>query len=1756
MPKTPPILPPRKGIRSASTGRDESASVTTWQRWEQQWEQPAKKGVWPSHWRFPMIRPGRESWNRRVKVDGLPVELLDALYWAGHGASRDRKGRSLRWIGPYYPGPEAGTRQASVISDANHESNIKICVLDEQQTNTFNMVDFSTQQMKTQEWTVTVYEYINEEWTRVTDRVPCGEVPEWNQESQTRILVFAPGDAVTEDEEEAPADDAPPDEAPPSGGGAGDDTMDDPPPDDGEKQDDGEELEEIPEEIHQDTTFLDPPQAGHGTTYYATDSSCLGKESEQAPTCNAVLPEHDSPNATPGEDSTRGRALSDDSIVGPFQTVDQVGDHPACAVNPSQELLKPKRESTQHVPLSPSSDDEDDDVKVTYDQPGAGPPLMAAMYSADVSSVTMSKGEKHAFVSGLSIMNEQDHVLTALVSNTPLNAVHMVVVTESGLAWERPDVEVLQMESEWQKTRKKLMHIISKKPPGLLVAMFDQVPTPEVLHDLWDEMDLHGSGVIVMSPRHIPHTIPDAIVEMRGDLTVYLGGKQMDEVRQDLLDWEHLGIAPRCFADAKSLEMLELLSKRSEERYLNSYTRTCFVGETIEDDEEDDAPLMELEQFDDSLSPMEQEQLHLDQLALPGSMDEQKRRALWRKLPQRTRIAIRRLHRQFSHPAPQTLRSILKAGRAPPELIEAARLVRCQACEDSKPKPRDHPVGNKFLFEFNACMGMDVAEARDHAGNKFSVLSFVDIATGFHVARVVKEGGGMPTSESCATAMMEAWVSWAGWPKQCTMDRGVHNRGEMQKLLAAHGCEVIYAPLETPSAIGKVERAQGIMKAMLRKVVHDTECIGAKDFGIVLQEVLVAKNTMTRSNGYSPSQWVLGKNPRAPGSVTDLDEAGNLGVIETAWDPSAKFYLNHQSRMAAQKAFVHLDTSSRIARALTRNAAVQGNLEYQVGDVVVYRRDTQQGGTQWSTACRVIGIDAHQGVWLLHEGVPILCAANKVRTANEAEALAYSLLHNIPVLPDVIVSGPQQQKYVRVADAPEEAASSSARGVKRSGSPVGPQSDPFETKDKTGGKTSRAAPKTPGALEGDVMMAELEGRDHWRIGDTCAIRVHVEPRYAEYSPAFDGEVPEGFSAVAPCKVRKRFTDGSVKDCETYFCSNVATRVESRPWTGFTVFRRAQDPWEAMDILEKSSTSGAKYGAFIAQRMTNEDSQEGKVARTLDFAQASDAVRAGMHGAREREWQKYKSFDATVVISGEEKQKLLAQGHRPIPSKWVDTVKNAHEAHKPDFEPVYKARLVSCGNFEKVEKGEVRCDSPTSEPESHLVLASCASSLRWRLLSADITNAYFQSEPLTRLLLMSQPRGGLTQYDPEIPEDALLMCRVPIYGTKDAGRGFYLRMHGEIIKAGFLPSSVSPAMYYKVNEEKKLEALLCTHVDDLLFCHDGQKGKKAIDDLLGRFSVGKIEETSFRYCGRRFAQDENFSVSVDVQENTKGLRPIRVDEGRRPSDTLTSGELTSLRSVVGSLAWIARYGRPDLAYRVNDLQKNCNPKGTVSALKEANKTVELALQNVDFKFTFPANHLDWTKDLAVVTFSDASFAGEAGYKSQQGRLHYLVNASDLGTGKHRFHLIGFSSSTMKRVCRATLQAEAYALQSAIESGDKIRALLCELFGKTTIKGDWHLECQKAMKHMYYSDCRSLTDHLQSEVPRKIQDKRLGIELAALRQGIWADGELTHQKYSPYGDEVAWIDTGRQLADCLTKSMRPDYLVKVLDANVMDTTVIDV
>ena len=50
--------------------------------------------------------------------------------------------------------------------------------------------------------------------------------------------------------------------------------------------------------------------------------------------------------------------------------------------------------------------------------------------------------------------------------------------------------------------------------------------------------------------------------------------------------------------------------------------------------------------------------------------------------------------------------------------------------------------------------------------------------------------------------------------------------------------------------------------------------------------------------------------------------------------------------------------------------------------------------------------------------------------------------------------------------------------------------------------------------------------------------------------------------------------------------------------------------------------------------------------------------------------------------------------------------------------------------------------------------------------------------------------------------------------------------------------------------------------------------------------------------------------------------------------MTNAQRMALRSVIGSLAWVARASRPDLAYRVNALQQAL-VKTTVETLRDAN-----------------------------------------------------------------------------------------------------------------------------------------------------------------------------------------------------------------------------
>ena len=419
--------------------------------------------------------------------------------------------------------------------------------------------------------------------------------------------------------------------------------------------------------------------------------------------------------------------------------------------------------------------------------------------------------------------------------------------------------------------------------------------------------------------------------------------------------------------------------------------------------------------------------MELDGVDIPNlPIKEAERRAGWRKLPQKARIATRRLHRHFGHVPQKVLLNLLRSARVSKEYLDAVKYFRCIECEETAPRRTCHKtVGMSLIMP---CLGYsDVLEILDADGAKYQVLNVICLGTCFQLAEVVRSGPGQPTSARCLEAIKKRWISWAGNPNTVQCDWGLHSRGILAQNMSSQGIKVYHAILETPEAIGRVERHGGVLKCMARKVIAQTQARGEVENQSVLDESWLAKNSLLRNGGYSPSAWVLGKAPREAPSLVSEDQFADLGATEDQVDPESRFAFQHKARLEAKKAFIHLDTSKRVQRARLRSAKPIPQ-RYSVGEVVCFRRDSQPGRTTWSPASRVIGHEGNenQNVWALCESIPVLVSAQNMRPAGDAEALAHAILHGHSIIPEAIVRG--QQEFEDAAAVPPEDSTAPAEG--------------------------------------------------------------------------------------------------------------------------------------------------------------------------------------------------------------------------------------------------------------------------------------------------------------------------------------------------------------------------------------------------------------------------------------------------------------------------------------------------------------------------------------------------------------------------------------------------------------------------------------------------------------------------------------------------------------------------------------------------------
>ena len=813
-----------------------------------------------------------------------------------------------------------------------------------------------------------------------------------------------------------------------------------------------------------------------------------------------------------------------------------------------------------------------------------------------------------------------------------------------------------------------------------------------------------------------------------------------DELIQGFQNWSMY----RQLDDVLNWEFCQWIRDWSLERELEDQMSVAFPAEIIEEAQEHggnwdavDGP--EDVALQDPVEDLTQEETLLDEVDIPGlPEDESERRRSWRKLPQRVRIAVRRLHRAFGHVPKSVMVNLVRAAKVSKEFVDAVKLHRCETCEKTSAQKPTHKVTLPSDYTFNHTLGIDVLELTDVTGQKYQVLNMVCIGTCFQQAEVVKVGAGQASSRSCLDALMKRWFSWAGHSVAIMCDRGLHNRGVLQQYMDEHNIQVHHVPLESPESLGRVERHGGLLKALFRRVCTEVGACTKEQVESCITQVLSVKNDSARVGGFSPSQWVLGRAPRGAASLMSEEDHAQLGAIQARHDPSSIFALQHLARIEAQKAFVHLDCSRRVQRALTRNASVFDR-EFNIGDLVTFRRDNQRGGTSWSPTCRVIGHENQKNIWLLCGNVPVLVASHNIRIASPSEALAQSVLNGEPVIPYKIINDTGQQAFLDarqsdevevVREGPRHAVDVEVvhEDIADSALPPIPE-EPDDEWDIRPGFFEEDEEEDTGPMEEDIFSPSRtpERRvERPRPGDgdhERNVRPRVESHLQPESERGSSLVPSRRDSFVPDSTPSGSVLGPLSSPSASSWPLRRELLNDLPHQLRPHLERARER-DSERSPEERQEARALFASFLSQEVDGvpEDEELGKkVLKSIHYESAPPDVQKTIMDARTKEWNKFLEFAAVVEISKEDAERLIAEGHQCIPSKWVDVDKNQFMKGRTDQEyvPKFKSRLVSCGNFE-VSEG-LRSDSPTADTEAHNILCCWAAIQGAQLHSADVAS---------------------------------------------------------------------------------------------------------------------------------------------------------------------------------------------------------------------------------------------------------------------------------------------------------------------------------------------------------------------------------------------------------------------------------------------------
>ena len=369
----------------------------------------------------------------------------------------------------------------------------------------------------------------------------------------------------------------------------------------------------------------------------------------------------------------------------------------------------------------------------------------------------------------------------------------------------------------------------------------------------------------------------------------------------------------------------------------------------------------------------------------------------------------------------------------------------------------------------------------------------------------------------------------------------------------------------------------------------------------------------------------------------------------------------------------------------------------------------------------------------------------------------------------------------------------------------------------------------------------------------------------------------------------------------------------------------------------------------------EKAMAAKLKKEVSYKNLDETARILFKKAIEKEIKNNIETGAYVVLSPTESERIRREKEdKIVKSRYVLTEKGIEEedVDKARCEGVLmvddgpsskkaKARHVMKG-FSEENSEYLEVTTPQVARDSVMLTLQLLCSRRWKPGYLDFTQAFHSGDPIDREIYAEQPVEGI----PGLQARQLLKLKKCCYGLLDGPFQWYTHLTRVLTKElGYECSEGDPCVFYLFDQQRRLTGIISVATDDLLHGGEAEHWNK-MEKLNQSYKLGKFTSGNGRFVGKEVTclDDGSFLVNQPLytQEKVNQI-PITRERAKQKMSKCTEKEITQLRGLLGSLAWLSKETRPDLAGRVALLQQEF-PEPYIQSILDGNALAREALKH--------------------------------------------------------------------------------------------------------------------------------------------------------------------------------------------------------------------